>query len=93
MSYKGDLEGTITHNRIENPALRDGDNRIVYGFTSPRDSITWTVRAPEAANYQVAVQYTGKMYLSEEAQKVQSTSRFGPQTFDPEYVVPLCQHD
>ncbi len=87
MSYRGRLEGGITHNPIEDPALRDGDNRIVYGFTSSEDKITWTVNAPEAADYRVAIQYTGKMYNSNEAQTVQNESRFGPEKWDSRCVV------
>jgi hypothetical protein len=89
MSYRGKLEGTITHNPIENPALRDRDNRIVYGFTSSKDKIIWTVNAPEAADYQVAVQYTGKMYNSVAAQELQKKSQFGPQRWDPQCVVEI----
>ena len=87
MSYMGNLEGTITHNPINNPALRDGDNRIVYGFTSSNDKITWTVNAPETAEYRVAVHYTGKMYLSDDAQVIQNERRFGPKKWDPKSVV------
>jgi len=89
MSYRGDLAGQLTHNPIEDPALPDGDNRIVYGFTSSADSITWSVFAPEAAEYRVAVHYTGKMYLSEKAQKIQPDTRYGRRTFDPECVVTI----
>ena len=93
MSYLGNLEGTITHNPINNPALRDKDNRIVFGFTSNNDKITWTVNAPETAEYRVAVHYTGKMYLGDDAQVIQNERRFGPKRWTPESVVAVCANN
>jgi hypothetical protein len=81
MSYHGKLKGGITHNPIDYQCAPDGKNRQVYGFTSSNDKISWTVEAPEAADYLVAVRYSGKMYLSEDAQSV---SPVGIKTWDPE---------
>ena len=65
MGYKGSLEGAIRHNPIRSVAFAEKENDIVYGFTEVDDKITWTVSVPEAADYLVAIQYTGKKFHSE----------------------------
>lgn len=70
----------------------------MYGFTSQGDSITWTVWAPETGKYRVAVQYTGKMYLSDQAQPLiygNKSDPFGLQgkTYDPECVVEISANN
>jgi len=83
MSYSGELEGTITYDSKELTILRDGVNRVVYGFSSSGDKITWTVEVLEKGDYRVAVQYTGKMFLNDHAQPI-GASYDKIQRWDPE---------
>ncbi len=91
MSYRGELSGTLFHKPITDPTFSDAVNRIVYGFTSSEDSITWTVQVPESGDYKVAIHYTGKMYMGENTQFLGSNREeqfseygIGGKTFDPE---------
>ena len=98
MSYRGTLSGTLVHKPINQPVLRDADNRIVYGVTGPEDSIVWTVEVPESGEYQTAVHYTGKMYLGTAAQLLGSNDQlakygFAGQTFSPECRVKVAANN
>ena len=88
MSYRGHLDGGITHGPV-NPTLSDGENRLVYGFTNSNDRITWTVDAPESADYSVAVHYSGKMYNSEASQGLGRNTSFEKKRWDTGCVVEI----
>jgi hypothetical protein len=68
MAYKGSTEGTAKHNPVRSVAFTEKENDVVYGFTAVEDKITWIVNAPEAADYIVAIQFTGKKFQSDQTQ-------------------------
>lgn len=57
MGYRAELSGSLFHAPMPGPQMYK--QAIVYNFTSPKDRMTWRVRAPEDGSYLVSLLYSG----------------------------------
>ncbi|MEO2014461.1 MAG: alpha-L-fucosidase [Fuerstiella sp.] len=53
MAYRAELSGTLTHNPIPTPFANLAPS--VFGFTSSKDTLTWTVHTGQADDYAIAL--------------------------------------
>ena len=73
MGYRAEFSGKLTH--APHPDADPKEDAAVYGFSSEDDIMTWSVEAPEDAEYKVALIYCGnEKILSECTLKVRSGS-------------------
>lgn len=71
MAYRAELGGNLTHR--PHPNADPLEDVAVYGFSSEKDIMTWTVEAPEDDEYKIALIYCGsKEILSECTLEVKS---------------------
>jgi hypothetical protein len=58
MALRSELSGNLTH--VPRPDVKPNQAASVFGFQSKDDVMTWSVRAQDAGDYEIAVLYHGR---------------------------------